>query len=112
MLALMLVPIPWVYGWKMKNVNHNAKDHCIACYAAYGASTFANYANETIVHQIKIKTCSILQCFWVIQPDLLMHSVFQAPYKNRMRVQYPLHLQSIMLCSRMCVYCKVEPDLK
>ena len=29
MLALMLVPIAWVHGWKMEKVNHDARDHCI-----------------------------------------------------------------------------------
>ena len=32
--------------------------------------------------KFKRKLCSILQGFQVMQPDFLMHSVFQAPYKN------------------------------
>ena len=53
MLALMLVPIPWVHGWKMKNVNHHVSDRCIAYHAVSEATAYANHANETIDHQIQ-----------------------------------------------------------
>ena len=55
MLALMLVPIPWLHEWKMKTVIHDARDHCVACHAAYGATAYANCANEAIVHQIQLQ---------------------------------------------------------
>ena len=55
MLASMFVPITWVHGWKMKTMNHDAKDHCIACHTAYGAMAHANYTNETIIYQIQTK---------------------------------------------------------
>ena len=50
-LELLLVPIPWLYEYKMKNVNHIARDHCITYHTAYGAMAYANYTNDRIIHQ-------------------------------------------------------------
>ena len=52
--ALMLVPILWVHGWKMKTVNHDARNHWVACYTVYGNMAYANHANETIIRQIQV----------------------------------------------------------
>ena len=65
MLALMLVPDPWVHGsgWKMKKVNYNARECCIACYTMHGTIAYANHTNETIIYQIEAQALQYLTMF-------------------------------------------------
>ena len=44
-LLLMFVPIPWVYSYRIKNVDYNASEHCIVCHAAFGTTAYINFAN-------------------------------------------------------------------